>query len=165
VENIFKRFSLWKISSKGRKLLMKTISKHWLKLATLGVLILGPFALNAALAQKSGPVFDKCLQDNSLATWVLFNSETGDGIFDACNGTHFSGRGIVTRSGCLLKYALDVGSFKLRATVDTCNQSGSATVRDSQTSALLFTITDDRLKGNTCVCAGSETVLSLAVDQ
>ena len=144
---------------------MKTISKHCLKFATLSVLILGPFALNAALAQKGGPVFDKCLQDNSLAPWVLFNSETADGIFDACNGTHFSGRGIVTRSGCLLSYALDVGRFKLRANVDTCNQSGSATVRDSQTSALLFTITDDSFKGNTCVCAVSETALTPAVDQ
>src|SRR6476620_11957318 len=144
---------------------MKTISKHWLKFATLGVLILGPFALSATLAQKSGPVFDKCVQDNSLAPWVLFNSETGDGIFDACNGTHFSGRGIVTRSGCSLSYALDVARFKLRATVDTCNQSGSATVRDSLTSAILFTITDDRLKGNTCVCAVSEAALAPAFDQ
>ena len=118
-----------------------------------------------ALAQKAGPVFDKCLQDNSGAPWVLLNSETGDGIFDDCKGTRFSGRGIVTRSACTINYSLDVGGNKLRASLDTCNQSGSAAVRDSLTSTVLFTITDSKFKDNTCVCGASATGLVPNLDQ
>lgn len=140
---------------------MKSNRSYWINIAALAVLTLGTLAFPAVPAQKAGPVFDKCLQDNSGAPWVLLNSETGDGIFDDCNGTRFSGRGVVTRSGCSINFSLDVGTQKLRASLNTCTQSGSATVRDSQTSEVLFKITDDKFKDNTCVCAVSETGPSL----
>ena len=143
---------------------MKSKRNYWIYTAVLAVLTLGTLAFPAVQAQK-GPVFDKCIQDNSGAPWVLLNSETGDGIFDDCNGTHFSGRGVVTRSGCLINYSLDVNGQKLRASLDTCKQSGSATVRDSQTSLVLFKITDSQFKDNTCVCAVSETGVASSLDQ
>src|SRR5262249_20111764 len=135
---------------------MRSVKKYWINIGVLAVLAFASLSLPVALAQKAGPVFDKCLQDNSGAPWVLLNSETGDGIFDDCKGTRFSGRGIVTRSGCTINYSLVVGTNKLNASLDTCNQSGSATVRDSQASTVLFTITDSKFKDNTCIC-GSAT--------
>ena len=135
--------------------------RNWINIWVLAILAFGSLSIPVALAQKSGPVFDKCVQDDSGAPWILLNSETGDGIFDDCNGTRFSGRGIVTRSGCTINYSLTVGNNKLNASLDTCNQSGSATVRDSVTSNTLFKITDSKFKDNTCVCAASATAPNL----
>jgi len=144
---------------------VKGIRKYWINIGVLIVLALGSLSLPVALAQKAGPVFDKCVQDNSGAPWVLLNSETGDGIFDDCKGTRFSGRGIVTRSGCTINYSLTVGTDKLNVSIDTCNQSGSATVRDSVTGAFLFTITDSKFKDNTCVCGATAATLAPNLDQ
>lgn len=98
-------------------------------------------------------VFDVCIQDDVSGDFLLFNSFTGDYQFTRCGPSGFtvSGKGTITRTGCLLKLA----DARIMATVDRCIiaplNMGSVKFKPNPI-APVFLLNDSNIANNTCVC-------------
>ena len=96
-------------------------------------------------------VFDECLQDDSNgSTVLLFSSLTGDYSF-CCGGTTLTGRGTITRRGCLISLNQSAGDRRLTAQIDKGVYKGSATMQ-SPPGAVKCVIADRDIRNNTCKC-------------
>lgn len=99
-------------------------------------------------------IYDVSLQDDRSGDTLLFNSITGDYIFYRCgaNGFTLSGKGSITRQGCLVKLG---GDPKVSATLDSCvtapANKGSATIKPNPIGGWLY-ITDSNTTNNTSPC-------------
>jgi hypothetical protein len=99
-------------------------------------------------------IYDVSLQDDALGHTLLFNSITGDYIFYKCGpgGFTLSGRGTITRQGCLVKLG---GDPKVSATLDSCPinpaNRGSATIKPNPIGGWIY-ITDSNTTNNTPPC-------------
>ncbi len=112
-------------------------------------------------------VFDFCLQDEKSGNLLQFNSTTGDYHF--CNlfptlvagesgriniswyGTTTPDTGSVGWSGCTITLQHNSTDGRVKAQVDRCTQTGSATIQPAS-SKTTFKITDRDTSNNTCVC-------------
>ena len=112
-------------------------------------------------------VFDFCLQDEKTGDLLQWNSTTGDYRF--CNvfptvaagdpgrvnvswyGVTTPDTGSVGWSGCTITLQHNSTDGRVKAEVDRCTQTGSATVQPAS-SKTTFTITDRDMRNNTCTC-------------
>ncbi len=112
-------------------------------------------------------VFDVCLQDDKTGDQLQFNSTTGDYHF--CNlfpttvagdagriniswyGTNTPETGSVGWGGCTITLQHNSTDGWVKAQMDRCSQTGSATVQPASTKTK-FTITDRDTRDNTCAC-------------
>lgn len=99
-------------------------------------------------------VFDVSIQDDLSGDTLLFNSITGDYIFYRCGASGFtlSGRGTITRQGCLVKLG---GDPKVSATLDSCiinpANRGSATIKPNPIGGWIY-LTDSNTTNNLRPC-------------
>lgn len=99
-------------------------------------------------------IYDVSLQDDASGDTLLFNSITGDYTFYRCGSSGFtlSGRGTITRQGCLVKLG---GDPKVSATLDSCPiapaNKGSATIKPNPIGGWIY-ITDSNTTNNTRPC-------------
>jgi hypothetical protein len=110
--------------------------------------------------------FDVCVQSDTANTFLLFNSETGDYLFQQCSkGVTLEGRGTVSRSFCKVTL-FDRGPDPKRpdrfvsAVVnipnevnEVCTFMGSADIRTTRNGPLIR-ILDSDVRNNTCECPG-----------
>jgi hypothetical protein len=122
----------------------------------------GPFSVTATVV-----VFNVCLQDESNGNQLQFNSTTGDYHF--CNlfptvaagdagrinvswyNTTTPATGAVTETGCSITLQHNSKDGRVKAQLDRCTQTGSATVQPAS-SKRTFTIIDKDTRNNTCAC-------------
>ncbi|HEX8088545.1 MAG TPA: delta-60 repeat domain-containing protein, partial [Blastocatellia bacterium] len=100
-----------------------------------------------------GPTYNLCLEDETTGDLLKLNSQTGEYQFRRCGAqpTTLVGRGKMKlkKSGCLIKLSNAFGDREVKASINTCKKSGSASVRiTGQT----FTITDNDMSNNSCAC-------------
>jgi hypothetical protein len=106
---------------------------------------------NTATCSFTTTVFDVCLQDDSNPTTVLlFNSLTGDYRF-CCNGTTFTGKGKVTRQGCIFTLEHNPVDRRVRGTADNAVFRGNASIQ-SPPGSTRCAITDRDTRNNSCAC-------------
>ncbi len=114
----------------------------------------------------TGP-FNVCLQDDSRpATVILWNTVTGDYRFSPPAGSAATqtgsappaGKGTMAMKGCILTLQHNAPDRRVFATLDTCTQTGSASVQTSPPNSpkVKFTITDKNTTDNTCPCPAGE---------
>jgi len=108
------------------------------------------FFFRGATATLPG-AFDVCLQDDSNPNIVLqFNSQTGAFQF-CCNGTTYTGVGIVFNKGTISTLQFFGATFRVNAKIDRSVKKGSAALQ-SPAGKTICTITDRDTTNNTCVC-------------
>lgn len=100
--------------------------------------------------------FNACFEsDNPVAPrLVRLNTFTGDYMFSAPGGSAASqtgggpttGKGTVVMKGCVFTLTHNAADRRVRATIDQCKKSGSASL-DTLPSGLKFTITDQPIGG------------------
>lgn len=96
-------------------------------------------------------LFDMCLQDDSNpSTVLLFNSTTGDYIF-CCLGVTYTGKGTVTRQGCIYLLEHNALDRRVRATSDKAVFRGNASIQ-APAGKLRCNIADGNIRDNSCVC-------------
>jgi len=96
-------------------------------------------------------VFDTCLQDDSNSgTVLLINTTTGDYRF-CCGGTTFTGKGTVSRVGCVISLQHNAIDRRVSARVDKSQFKGSATLQNLA-GAVVWSITDRDIRNNSCSC-------------
>jgi hypothetical protein len=106
---------------------------------------------NIATCSFKVTVFDICVQDdsNSLIV-VLVNSATGDYRF-CCNGTVFTGKGQVTKTGNTYQLVHNPADRRVLVTDDESAHRGSASLQ-VPAGTTRCTITDRDTRNNTCLC-------------
>jgi hypothetical protein len=109
-----------------------------------------------ALDNLTYRAFDRSLQDNTTGDVLQWNSITGDYQFIHCaNGLTVFGKGGAVSFGCNLFFdsggGNKGGSALVQASVNTCTNTGTATVRILP-AGTTFTIVDSNLADNTCLC-------------
>lgn len=92
---------------------------------------------------------DTCLQDDEDNRALLFNTATGDYIFTEPGVASLGGKGTIMKKGCTLTLTDDRVDRRVQSKLDTCKETGSATVQLSSPK-MKFTITDKNMKDNTC---------------
>jgi len=96
-------------------------------------------------------VFSGCLQDDSNPNIVvLFNSQTGEYRF-CCNGTVFTGIGIVTVKGCIVTIQANPTDRRVLIKFDGSVNAGTASLQFPPGNTVC-TITDRNSRDNRCVC-------------
>jgi hypothetical protein len=100
--------------------------------------------------------FDRFLQDDTTLDILQWSSITGDYQFVHCaNGMTVSGRGGAVIFGCNLFFGAGGGNkggpAQVQASVNTCTNSGSATVTILPAGAT-FTIVDSNTTDDLCTC-------------
>jgi hypothetical protein len=109
---------------------------------------------NQASCSFSVAIYDVSIQDNVSGDTLLFNSITGDYIFYRCgvSGFTLSGRGTITRQGCLVNLG---GDPKVSATLDSCPiapaNKGSATIKPNPIGGWIY-LTDSNTTNNSRPC-------------
>lgn len=109
-----------------------------------------------ALDNLTYRAFDRFLQDDTTLDTLQWNSVTGDFQFVHCvNGLTVSGRGGAVIFGCNLFFGAGGGNkggpAQVQASVNTCTNSGSATVTILPAGAT-FTIVDSNTTDDLCTC-------------
>ena len=100
-------------------------------------------------------VWDVCIQDDMKKDYILFNSFTGDYKFVRCgvDGFVMTGRGVVTRVGCITKLRDDTRVES--ASFDRCSiaplNTGSATIKRRQPDTT-FILNDRNILNNSPTC-------------
>ncbi len=98
--------------------------------------------------------YDICLQDDgNAATVILFNSFTGDYLF-CCDGTTFTGRGVVQKQGSIYTLTHNTTSRRVSARFDGTQNKGTASLQ-SPIGTTRCSITDRDTRNNSCLCAPS----------
>jgi hypothetical protein len=96
-------------------------------------------------------VFNGCLQDDSNAAIVLlFNTVTGDYRF-CCNGTVFTGKGVVVKQGSTWTLTHNAMDRRVSGSLDASQNRGSASLQ-SPPGTTKCAITDRNLTNNSCSC-------------
>jgi large repetitive protein len=96
--------------------------------------------------------YNLCLQDDANpATVCLINSLTGDYRF-CCNGTSYTGRGVVTTKGSVVSLTHNPAGRRFMARVDKSLNNGTASLQ-VPAGANLCAITDRDVRNNSCSCA------------
>jgi uncharacterized protein DUF4114 len=105
------------------------------------------FPTHARLAYGVG------LQDDSNGNIFLVNPSTGEYEFTKCGSNLFSltGRGAISRKGCMLTLQDNRLDRRALLNFDTCQNRGSASVQ-SLTLGSTFTITERNVSNNTYIC-------------
>jgi hypothetical protein len=106
---------------------------------------------NTASCSFTVSVFNGCLQDDSNAAIVLlFNTVTGDYRF-CCNGTVFTGKGVVVKQGSTWTLTHNAMDRRVSASLDASQNRGSASLQ-SPPGTTKCAITDRNLTNNSCSC-------------
>jgi hypothetical protein len=66
-----------------------------------------------------GPVFDRCVQDESNGNLLQINTTTGDYQFSNCGGLTVGGTATLTKRGSLVTLQHNASDRRVMATVDT----------------------------------------------
>ena len=108
-----------------------------------------------AIAWSIPPVneFDVCLQDDATGNLMRWNSATGDYMFTQCGRKGFTlgGRGKINRDSCSNNLE-DLGPARsVRATLNFCSNSGSASIQVFPTGPA-FMVSDANTLKSTCSC-------------
>jgi hypothetical protein len=88
--------------------------------------------------------------DSNPNTVLLLNSNTGDYRF-CCNGTTYTGRGKVTRQGCIITLEHNMIDRRVLGSSDKGSFRGSGSIQ-SPPGVLRCTITDRDIRNNSCNC-------------
>ena len=106
-----------------------------------------------ALAEHGCGSFDICLQDETNANILQFNSTTGAYQFIHCPNAPISGTGSIRTRGCLITLEVTGPDRRLYAQTDKCLKVGNASFQLFP--GPLFTILDKNTANNTCNCGVS----------
>lgn len=99
-------------------------------------------------------LYDVSIQDDASGDTLLFNSITGDYVFYRCGSAGFtlSGRGTITRQGCLVNLG---GDPRVSATLDSCviapANRGSAVIKPNPIGGWFY-LTDSNTTNNSPPC-------------
>lgn len=110
-------------------------------------------AIHGVTVRPSANKFDLCLRDDHSGDTLAFNSLTGDYTFTRCGtgGFTLTGRGAVSRAGCLLK----LKDARVNAALDRCpiapSNTGNATVHLTPLGPT-FLIKDSNITNQPCAC-------------
>jgi hypothetical protein len=98
-------------------------------------------------------VYDLQLQDDSSGDALRINSTTGDYHFIRCgaNGLSLTGRGAVSKRGCLIALQQTAPDRRMQAQVDTCIKKGNASLQ-LLSAGVTFTIADRNTTNNSSSC-------------
>lgn len=91
--------------------------------------------------------FDIAITDDSGGGSAFLNSMTGDYMI-CCGGTIISGKGTLTKVGCILKVVHNPATKRVTITVDLCQKKGTAVVQ-MPPGVPLCTITDKDITNST----------------
>jgi hypothetical protein len=106
---------------------------------------------NTATCSFTVSVFDVCIQDDSVpGTVILLNTATGAYRF-CCNGTTYTGTGIVVKKGNVVTLDHTAATRKVYAKVDRGTYTGTAWLQQPP-GTNLCSITDRDIRNNTCNC-------------
>lgn len=106
---------------------------------------------NTATCSFTVTVFNVCLQDDSNPNMVfLGNSLTGDYRY-CCNGTVFTGRASVSRTGNIVTFIHNATDRKVLAKDDEGTFKGSASLQ-FPVGVTRCTLTDRDTRNNSCIC-------------
>jgi hypothetical protein len=106
---------------------------------------------NTATCSFTVSVFDVCIQDDSNpGTVILLNSTTGAYRF-CCNGSTYTGTGIVTKKGNVVTLDHTMATRKVYAKVDRGTYTGTGWIQQPP-GTNLCSITDRDIRNNTCNC-------------
>jgi 6-phosphogluconolactonase (cycloisomerase 2 family) len=98
-----------------------------------------------------GPVFDRCVQDESNGNLLQINTTTGDYQFSNCAGLAVGGTGMLTKRGSLVTLQNNASDRRVMAMVDTATGKATASVQLLSQGAT-FSIMDRNIANNTCAC-------------
>jgi hypothetical protein len=107
---------------------------------------------NTATCSFPVNVFNACLQDDARpGQVVLFNTFTGDYLFCCGSAVVVSGRGTVTRQGCVYTLTHNTPDRRVMAKIDYSVKKGNGSLqRPGGTTNC--TIADSNVLNNTCNC-------------
>jgi hypothetical protein len=106
---------------------------------------------NTATCSFTVSVFDVCIQDDSNpGTVILLNTATGAYRF-CCNGTTYTGTGVVVKKGNVVTLDHTIATRKVYAKVDRGTYTGTAWLQQPP-GTNLCSITDRDIRNNTCNC-------------
>jgi len=97
------------------------------------------------------------VQDDSNPNKVVFvNLVTGDYLF-CCDGTIYSGKGTVSRQGCIYTLVHNSPTRRVLIKVNLATKTGTASLQQppGQTKC---SITDRDLMNNSCVCGNQQAL-------
>lgn len=95
--------------------------------------------------------FDCCLVDDSSGLTLQFSSFTGFyQVFDGSGNIILTGTGTVKKKGCTKTLAHLTADRRVRATLDTCAERGSAAITILAPAPCTMTITDRDTDDNEC---------------
>lgn len=107
---------------------------------------------NTASCSFTVSVFSVCIQDDSNPGTTLFiNRSTGAYRF-TCNGTVYSGTGVIKLAGCTFTLDHNGGGRRVLATVNTATRQANATLQQPS-GVTKCTITDRNMADNNCLAA------------
>lgn len=112
---------------------------------------------NTASCSFTVTVFSICVQDDSNPNKVVFvNLVTGDYLF-CCDGTIYSGKGTVSRQGCIYTLVHNSPTRRVLIKVNLATKTGTASLQQppGQTKC---SITDRDLMNNSCVCGNQQAL-------
>lgn len=102
-----------------------------------------------ALARYNGVSFDVCLQDDSNANLLQFNSATGEYQFTNCSGFTLSGTGDLIKRGSIVTLQQYAGDRRVLARIDGGVNKATASI---QAQGMTFSIIDRNTADDTCAC-------------
>jgi uncharacterized repeat protein (TIGR01451 family) len=107
---------------------------------------------NTATCSFIVTTFDVCLKNDGGGATLLFNSVSGQFIF-CCDGITLSGTATATRHGCTISLLRLGPSYRIQATVNACNKSGTAMLQVPP-GRPRCQIVDRDISNNVCSCTG-----------